>query len=141
MIEGEIISLTVTASDSDGTIPHIFIKNTSIPYSFIDNGNGTASVVFRPGCSDHGTYDIGLFATDNIDTVQNSFTLVIDDVNFDPVFDTTGYYIAHELQTFNATINVYDCDGTAPAIKIINAPQGASFIDNNRWNRIFDLDT
>lgn len=130
MLEGQLITLRILASDPDGTFPDIFMENCTVPHSLIDNKNGTATVEFRPGCTDHGTYNIKVSATDSIDTVQNVFILTITDVNFDPVFDTTSHYSAREMQNFNATFRVYDCDGTIPEIRIVNTPPGASFVDN-----------
>ena len=137
MIEGETISLVITASDSDGTIPFLIMEHISVPYTFIDNENGSGVLTLRPGCTDHGDYQIVIRATDFIDTVSGRFHLRIDDVNFPPVFDTTSYYVAHELQLFTTTINAYDCDGTTPTIRIINAPPGAEFIDNNNGTATF----
>lgn len=131
MLEGQIITLQITASDSDGTVPEIFMDSCPVPYSFIDHHNGTATVEFRPGCTDHGIYEISVYGSDGIDTVKDTFTLTIGDVNFDPVFDTTSYYIAWETKEFTATIRVFDCDGTIPEIRIKNSPYGASFSDNH----------
>lgn len=131
MLEGEIITLQITASDPDGTVPVIFMDSCPVPYSFIDHHNGTATVEFRPGCTDHGIYEISIYGSDGIDTVKDTFTLTIGDVNFDPVFDTTSYYIAWETKEFTATFRVFDCDGTIPEIRIKNCPHGASFSDNH----------
>lgn len=130
MLEGQIINLKVSASDSDGTVPHIYMDSCSVPYSFNDNNDGTATIEFRAGCTDNGVYEIKLSAADKFDTVQEVFELTIGDVNFDPVFDTVSYYFARETQKFNATFRVYDCDGTIPEISCKNTPPGASFIDN-----------
>ena len=118
MLEGEIITLQITASDPDGTVSVIFMDSCPVPYSFIDHHNGTATVEFRPGCTDHGIYEISIYGSDGIDTVKDTFTLTIGDVNFDPVFDTTSYYIAWETKEFTATFRVFDCDGTIPEIRI-----------------------
>jgi hypothetical protein len=131
MLEGQIITLNIEASDPDGTVPDIFIENSPVPHVFTDNKNGTATVEFRPGCNDHGVYTIRISATDKIDTVQKVFTLKIDDVNFDPVFNNEDYYVAHEAQPFNITLRANDCDGTVPVIRIINNPPGANFTDNH----------
>ncbi|HEX3019971.1 MAG TPA: Ig-like domain-containing protein [Chitinispirillaceae bacterium] len=130
ILEGQSLTLQVLASDSDGTVPEIFIDSCPFPFLFTDNRNGTATIEFRPGCSDNGVYNILFYATDRVDTVRQIFKLTIVDVNFKPVFDTTSYYVAREMQQFSAIIRVYDCDGTVPDIRIKNPPQGAVFTDN-----------
>lgn len=129
ILEEQIITLQVTSSDSDGTVADIFMDSCPVPHTFIDNNDGTATVEFRPGCTGYGIYKINFYASDAIDTVQNNFTLTVGKVNSIPVFDTTAYYVAREMQEFSTTIRVFDCDGI-PQIRIKNCPNGASFSDN-----------
>jgi VWFA-related protein len=136
MREGELDTFVVSASDSDKTIPQISIVN---PNNFIklvaDNGN--ALVIVNPGCNDHGLYTITIQASDGIDSVRSDFKLRVEDIDFPPVFDSIGYQQTVEMQPFNLQVNVRDCDGTVPWIRIINAPSGSNFIDNHNGSATF----
>jgi VWFA-related protein len=135
--EGEILSFVISASDSDGTIPSIFIDSLTFPFVFKDSANGQSTLSLRPGCTDHGIYTIKVHATDGIDTTTKAFAVNIKDINYPPEFDTTSYFVAHELVEFKTTIKVYDCDNPNPKIRIINAPKGAQFTDNNNGTGTF----
>jgi hypothetical protein len=135
--EGEILSFSISASDSNGTTPSIFIDSLSFPFVFKDSANGRAALSLRPGCTDHGNYTIKVHATDGIDTTTKTFVVNIKDVNYPPVFDTASYFIAHEMVEFKTTIKVYDCDNPNPKIRIVNPPTGAQFTDNNNGTGTF----
>lgn len=135
--EGEMIVLSISSSDSDGTTPSIFIDSLPIPLVFSDSANGHATLSLHPGCTDHGTYTVKVHATDGIDTVTRECIVTINDINYPPQFDTASYYVAHEMVEFRTTIKVYDCDNPNPKIRIINAPEGAQFTDNNNGTGTF----
>jgi VWFA-related protein len=135
--EGDFLKLSFAASDTDGTIPKLFIDSLTFPFVFEDSGNGSATLSLRPGCTDHGTYTIKVHASDNIDTTNKELTVTIKDINYPPEFDSTQYYKAHEMVQFSTLIRVYDCDNPNPKIRIINAPKGASFTDNNNGTGTF----
>lgn len=135
--EGEILSFAISASDSDGTIPSLFIDSLTFPFVFKDSANGHAALSLRPGCTDHGTYLVKLHATDGIDTTTRAFNVSVKDINYPPEFDTTSYYVAHEMVEFKTVIHVYDCDNPNPKIRIINAPKGSQFTNNNNGTGTF----
>lgn len=135
--EGEILSFVISASDSDGAIPSIFIDSLTFPFVFKDSANGQSTLSLRPGCTDHGIYTIKVHASDSIDTITREFAVTIKDINYPPEFDTTSSFVAHEMVEFKTTIKVYDCDNPNPKIRIINAPKGAQFTDNNNGTGTF----
>ncbi|HEX2956998.1 MAG TPA: VWA domain-containing protein, partial [Chitinispirillaceae bacterium] len=135
--EGEILTFSVSASDTDGTIPFLFIDSLVFPFVFKDSANGHATLSLRPGCTDHGTYTVKVHASDGIDTTTREFAVNIIDINYPPEFDTTSYYVAHEMVEFKTMIKVYDCDNPNPRIRIINAPKEAVFTDNNNGTGTF----
>ncbi len=62
--EQDILNITVTASDPDGTTPTLTAINLPTNASFVDNGNGTGSFTFSPDTTQSGFYSITFIASD-----------------------------------------------------------------------------
>ena len=136
MREGELINYTVFASDTDGTVPRVSLVN---PPAFLEMviDNGVITIISRPGCTDHGLYAIAVKASDGVDSVISQFNIRVDDIDFPPVFSSTGLPQIKEQELFNLQVRVSDCDGTVPRIRIVNTPIGASFVDNRDGHGTF----
>jgi len=77
---GTTDTLTLTASDLDG-LAGLAWSSTSLPAfgTLVDNGNGTASLILKPGYTSQGTYTIGVQAQDAQGAVATqSFILTIN---------------------------------------------------------------
>jgi len=75
---GNTLAFTVSATDSDGTIP--VLSTTGLPSgaAFIDNSDGTGSFSWPTTSSDTGTYNISFVATDASDpTLTGSETITV----------------------------------------------------------------
>lgn len=131
MAEKQVLDFTFHASDSDGTVPSISVLSKPAWLTVTNDKDSTLSVRVSPGCTDYGNQEIIVIATDNIDTVQKVLKIRIDDVNFPPVFDSTGFEKRiQEGVPYILSIGVQDCDGTIPSIRMLTNVPGATFVDN-----------
>ncbi len=129
--EGERLNLKVAATDPDGTTPVIFAISTPDWVSIFKNSDNTYTIELTPGCMDHGNHQIDLIATDSIDTAQAVLYVIVNDVNFPPVFDTLPFERKiNEGVPFELNVSVQDCDGTIPSIRMLTSVTGATFTDN-----------
>jgi len=129
--EKDSLRMVIFADDSDGTIPRI-TAGSILPAgcSMVDGGNGKAALAWNTGCNDHGDYAIKAKAFDGIDSVVRELKIRIQDVNFPPVFLSSGNQYALQSTLFSYTVRTQDCDGTASKLRAINLPSGALFADN-----------
>ena len=81
--EGQTLSLTISATDADSSIPVLSMSNSTLPSmaSFTDNNDGTASFTWSaaPGDASNSPYAITFVATDASDAALNhSETITIN---------------------------------------------------------------
>jgi len=92
--EGVNISLTITASDPDGTIPALTALNLPTGATLTDNGDGTATFDWTPGFNDAGLHSVTFQASDGTATAEEVVEFTIGDSGnqvpvIDPIADTT----------------------------------------------------
>jgi hypothetical protein len=101
------IKVTATDPDADAITFHV----TGFPTfaSYVDNGDGTANLIFNPSSLQVGTYPgIRLFARDtsggqDVDT----FNLVVND-NYSPVMDSIANYAMNEGDALTVQLSASD---------------------------------
>ena len=76
---GDIFRLRVTATDSDGTVPRIFVSGLPDGAVFTDSGNGAGLLSWQADCIGGCTHTITLSAADCSDTAGESFVLTVRD--------------------------------------------------------------
>jgi PKD repeat protein len=66
--EGDLLEITVSATDADGTFPVLSVLAPDIPpnASFIDLGSGNGTFSFAPDYSQAGVYNVRFFASDGL---------------------------------------------------------------------------
>lgn len=129
--EGEILNISVSATDPDNTNPAISVLNSPDWLTITPNQNNASTINIAPGCTDNGNHQIHLIATDLLDTAHAVFNVKIKDVNFPPVFDSLPFELKiGEAAPFELAVRVHDCDGTIPQIKMLTSVAGAAFVDN-----------
>ncbi|MBX2999576.1 MAG: tandem-95 repeat protein [Caldilineaceae bacterium] len=80
MDEGQILNITIPASDPDGTVPTLSAANLPSFASF-SQSNGTATLRFAPDFTQAGTYpNITVTASDGSLSASTTFTLTVNDV-------------------------------------------------------------
>jgi hypothetical protein len=90
---GNTLSFSVSAIDSDGSIP--FLSATGLPpnASFVDNSNGTGDFSWPTMFSDTGSYTITFIATDASDaalTSRETITVSVVDAGSALILDNAG---------------------------------------------------
>ncbi len=137
--EGDVLAITITANDPDGgAFFPILSVNTSLQnYTFLDNGDGTASFSYSPDFIDAGIDTVNFFATDfgtPQQTGNTSFVITTTDVNQAPLWTVAGPFGIAVGDTLSFTIIV--SDSTDPNLtnsiflSVLTAIPNASFVDN-----------
>jgi hypothetical protein len=94
--------------------------------TFVDNGNGTATISGTPNKNSAGTYTITISATSTAGTVTQTFTLTITS---QPVVKTKNIPPAHIGKAYSASITT--SGSPTPSLAELGAlPTGLTFVDN-----------
>jgi len=84
MNEGASLTVNLSASDPNGDSLTFSVTNKPSFATLNNTGPGTANLVFSPGFSDSGTYNITVTVSDGELTDNKSFTLTVNNVNRPP---------------------------------------------------------
>ncbi|NNE47781.1 MAG: tandem-95 repeat protein, partial [Rhodothermales bacterium] len=98
--------------------------------TLIDNGNGTAVLSGTPAASDVGDHDIVISISDGIEGDQQSFTIVVDDVNDPPQFTSEPVISATQEILYSYAITVQDPDGDTVTISASVIADWLALVDN-----------
>jgi fibronectin type 3 domain-containing protein len=131
--EGQTAVVTITACDPNNDPIAFTLSPTPAFASFIDNGDGTATLTLTPGFSDAGLYTVTVTAADNgvPPLVDNeTFTIRVLNVNRPPVLDPIGDQTANEGVVTDVIITASDPDGGPLVFTASNLPLFAAFTDN-----------
>ncbi len=103
--EGDILELTVTATDPDAEPVSLTITPELEPWaSFVDHGDGTATLIARPGADDAGTYGpYTIIASDGSLTTTRPVVISVTDVADDPAPQPPQPITATQLTTGSAS--------------------------------------
>jgi hypothetical protein len=137
--EGVNLSLGVSASDPDATLPILTAAPLPAGASFADNGDGTGTFDWTPDFTQSGNTNLTFIASDGVlaDSEVVSIT-VFESGNQTPVLATIGPRNTNEGVLLNFVISATDPDGTTPALSGNSLPAGASFTDNGDGTGTFD---
>ncbi|MFT5122200.1 MAG: hypothetical protein ACI97B_000828, partial [Verrucomicrobiales bacterium] len=129
MQEGDTLSVDVVVSDPDGDF--ITLTPTNLPAfaSFTNLSEGVARFDFTPGYTNAGVYPLGVVATDNgspANSVTNSFTLTVEDLNTIPVVNAITNPVMQEGAALSLPIMASDADGDSLTITATNLPSAFS---------------
>ncbi len=137
--EGVELTIGVSASDPDGTIPTLDAISLPIGASFIDNGDGTGTFDWIPNYIQTGTYVVNFRAYDGLVTDSELVTIsVIEAGNQPPVLAVIGPQTTTENILLSFGIFAADPDSTTPTLTTSTLPTGASFVDNGNGTGSFD---
>ncbi|MBN1576827.1 MAG: VWA domain-containing protein, partial [Chitinispirillaceae bacterium] len=132
------VSITVHASDSDGTVPTLEANDLPSGAQFTADGDGNAVFSWTP--TSIGTFTPTIVAVDAVDAavrIDTTVTITVSDNNFTgPVFRTCLDTIIDENQLLNLVIAADDPDGTIPTLQPLSLPEEATFIDNNNGSAV-----
>jgi len=132
VVEGQVLTFTVSAVDPDGSIVILSAQNLPPNATFADNLNGTGIFTFSPTFTQSGLYSVIIRATDGIDNAkQNVLIQVVDAGNQPPVISPITSQTITEAQALTFNVTSTDPDGTIPSLSIGNLPNHATFTDNH----------
>jgi hypothetical protein len=80
------LALTVEARDPDGAVPQLYLVSAPEGARFVDNGNGSGTFFWKPGCDVAGDFTLRAGATDHYLADSISVGVDVRVVNFPPVF-------------------------------------------------------
>jgi hypothetical protein len=133
---GAKISFAVSATDTDSQPPALALDSTlSGPLknlTFVDNGNGTATLAGTLVSGTTGTYSLE-FEADNSVGVATTQTLVIT-IPTTPVFTSASSVTWQSGATVQFTVSAVDTDTSSPTLALTAGKTGAvanlTFVDN-----------
>jgi PKD repeat protein len=129
--EGMLLSVLITASDADSTIPAITLQGAPSGAIFADSTNGRASFVFTPGFNQAGVYPLTFVASDGVAADSEQVTLTVTDAgNQPPVLAAIGNRVLQEGDSLFIRVTATDADLTIPVLSAVGVPVNASFVDS-----------
>jgi hypothetical protein len=127
--EGDTLSLPVSASDPDGTVPDLAAENLPANSAFADNGDGTGLFEFYPDFDQAAIYDVVFIASDGSLADTESVVVTVTETNRPPVLDSIGPQDVAEGDTIDFIVTASDPDGTVPNLIAEGLPLNAVFSD------------
>ena len=128
--EGELKTITITATDPDGDTLTFAGSNLPTGASVTNNGSGSATFAWTPSFTQAGSYpNVTITVTDNGSPAQSAsaqFTITVANVNRPPVLAPIGNRTVSEGQTLAFTATATDPDGDALGFSGGNLPSGAT---------------
>jgi hypothetical protein len=125
-----LYSYAITAEDPDLDAMTITAPTLPAWLTFVDNGDGTATLSGTPDFADVGDHVVKLNVTDGELTDVQNFTITVANVNDAPVFTSTPLTAATEGTEYSYTITVVDPDLDAVTITAPTLPAWLTFADN-----------
>lgn len=144
LLEGETLNVNVTATDADGDALSFTANNLPSFATFVDNGNGTATLTLSPLVGDASTTDISILVSDGTTSDNETVSIVVNidggnPVNNAPVLSAIGSQVVDVDETRIININSADVDGDVLEYTIANAPSFATLTDNFDGSAVLTL--
>lgn len=127
------LALTVEARDPDGTKPELFQVKAPQGVRFVDNGNGTGTFFWKPGCDVAGDFILRAGATDHYFSDTISVGVNVRVVNFPPVFAPIADKSCAAGEMVRIFVSAADnCIGsTTPTLSVSCQLPGYTFVTND----------
>jgi len=130
--EGLPLSLAISATDADGTVPVLTTSALPGTATFVDNGDGTGLLEWTPAFTEAGPYQVTFTADDGVGTASELVDITVNEAgNQRPILDPIGPLTVTEGVQLLTTITGSDPDGTIPILQAEDLPTNAVFVDNN----------
>ncbi len=120
--EGTLLTIIVSASDGDGTIPMLSASPLPPGATFGDSLDGSGLFSWTPTFSQAGTYPVIFTAFDGFDADSETVVITVVDVNRAPVLDSIGAQTVLESTSLSFVISANDPDGTTPLLSASALP-------------------
>jgi hypothetical protein len=129
--EGATLTVPVTATDPDGTVPTLTTTVLPTNASFTDHLNGTGTFTFAPDFTQAGSYSVTFFASDGLLKDSQIVSITVTNTNRAPVMAVIGAKTVAEGTTLTVPVSATDPDGTTPTLSTsLPLPTNASFVNN-----------
>ena len=124
---GQVLSFTITATDSDNDVLSYSASNLPEGAVFANQ-----TFTWTPTNQQAGTYQVIFMVSDGNKITSQMVTITVNYIvtNDAPKFEPIPDKVATVDNTLTFTVIANDSDGDAVKISIENLPQNASFIDN-----------
>ncbi|MBI3872745.1 MAG: hypothetical protein HY304_06690, partial [candidate division Zixibacteria bacterium] len=137
VIEKNSLIFSVTAKDSDLTIPTLVARPLPVGAAFADTGNGIGVFSWVPDYTDAGTHNVYFVATDAESSAYKDSVLVpivVLDRTRAPQFNassTNGIAVTMALgDSITIWYHAFDPDGPAPKMTVTNLRPHMSYVDS-----------
>lgn len=139
---GEELNVVLRPLDADGGIPGLFHPN-ALPLGarYVDNLNGTRSLIWRPLQPQVGIQEFTIIATDPVEpyyrterTIRIKVKMPSDPksiINLPPVVNEIRPHTVRVNDPVTLYIKVSDANGTIPELDIANPPAGATIVPHH----------
>lgn len=113
VLEGEDLTLLISASDPDGPPPAIDTSHAPENVTFTDNGDGTATLIYSPDFVGGTRLEsVTIKASDGLSVTREVVLIQIYDAgNQAPVFDFDPSPVVTEGDSLDQMVSAYDPDG------------------------------
>jgi len=135
---GQTLNLRLRPLDNDGGIPGLFPHDVPAGAQYVDNFDGSRSLIWSPLQPDVGIREFIITATDPVEpyyrtvrTVRIKVSMPSDTssiVNLPPVVNLIRPATVRVNDPVVLYIKADDQNGTVPALEVINPPPGATII-------------
>jgi hypothetical protein len=131
VLAGEQLRLGLTASDPDGD--QVVLNMTGIPdgATFVQTGNGSATLFWTPRTDQVGNHALTCVAVDDgvpTESDSESFTISVGQVNRPPVLN--DLVLMEDGSALRIPLTASDPDGGTLSFTTSGAPSDSSFLDN-----------
>jgi len=137
--EGQVLALTVAATDPDGTVPVLTSSALPLNATFVDNLNGTGTFNFTPDFTQAGPFSVTFRASDGTLVDSQVVAITVTNVNRVPVLAIIGPHSVAAGQPLSFGVSANDPDGTIPALTTSTLPTNATFVDNGDGTGTFNF--
>ncbi|HUV30540.1 MAG TPA: Ig-like domain-containing protein, partial [Acidobacteriota bacterium] len=140
VFEGQLLTIGVSATDLDATIPVLTTSTLPTGASFTDNLNGTGTFNWTPDFIQSGDHFVTFYATDDSAAVDSEVVTitVVEAGNQTPVLAPIGPKSVAEADLLSFSVSASDPDSTIPALSTSTLPAGANFVDIGDGTGTFD---
>ncbi|MCP4582048.1 MAG: tandem-95 repeat protein [candidate division Zixibacteria bacterium] len=140
VVEDELLSFIVTASDINGDALTLSAENIPINSVFVDSGNGHGSFAFTPDHSQAGDYQVRFIVNDGASADTELVVITVINDNIAPSFFPVADRIMNEGAHLQFTVSAVDFDGDPLTMSAINMPANSAFNDNGNNSGSFGFD-
>jgi PKD repeat protein len=137
--EAETLKFRVGATDPDGTIPALFVRNNPANSTFVDSGNGAGAFTFAPNYDQAGVYVVTFVTTDGSMLDSELVEITVTETDRSPVLDSIGPRIVDEGNTLIFRVHAVDPDNDSLTLSAENLPSNAIFTDSGNGAGSFEF--